>query len=238
MKSYLIILISLVPLALSAPSASKLERLTASYSAVTHKNSNLLSKVSRQASQDEDVYATLGNIAAHTLFYYGCDVFPLDEEQFGNIGSQALTNAIAETTDEDFDFWDLARKFTARVVTAYNCAGQVTPNSNGFEDRFKAAKVVVLAKLDNLNGDPELKAFAADFLSSYGCGSQDTENGSFIILYLSTKNDAFDESNDSDTGLDIVRIHFAKLVRRLGCGNPNPNSSAFRQFFNNWAGVQ
>ena len=87
-------------------------------------------------------------------------------------------------------------------------------------------------------GDP--RAAAAAFLKDYGCGTFDPEGREFTEKVLSALAETGAEARVFDLFYQddfyFGRIHAAKLIRKVGCGEPDPHSSEFQAAFdNNWS---
>ena len=123
------------------------------------------------------------------------------------------------------------------MVTSYGCAGIVNPNTEAFQDRFKAAQYNVFSEPEDIDGSPKLRSFAVDFLVEYGCQYQSPNSSKFIIAFLSTLFETiFEEDTENLESLDRVRIHFGKLIAKVGCANPDPYGRKFKQTFDKWIG--
>ena len=70
---------------------------------------------------------------------------------------------------------------------------------------------------------------------SYGCESKNTKSAEFITDFLTTFDATLNEVGDENLGTEEkVRIHFGKLLNKVGCSNPDANYSKFTEFFKNW----
>jgi len=182
-------------------------------------------------------------VCNYTLLYYGCDVFTLDDEGYFTWTVKELVKNSTEFVDYvmDYDLFSLgeynytriAVEVAAQVVTLYEC-GDVTPSTLGFEDHFKAAELAAHLHPEDLN-DPNMINMAADFLvlfeEVFNCTLQlSTESEGFTVAFLSTMRDSIWESDENANGKDILMVHMAKLIEKVGCEIPD----AFEQFFDDW----
>ena len=219
---------------------------------------NLLSNF---IQDDEDnTIKTLIELVGYTLYFHGCPFDPKGDRFINEIQAANTAELESETTEvklidhiaavsslqptyyasckEIFELHLQNYRFqvAARVVTSYGCAGFVTPNTEAFQDRFKAAQFNVFSEPEDINGDSKGRSYAVDFLVNYGCKYQSPNSAEFIIAYLSTLFETlYEEDTQGLETIDKVRIHYGKLIAKVGCANPDPFGRKFKQTFDKWA---
>jgi len=233
--------LALVPmLASSYPSAFSLsqysERVYKREARVYKRSTELLSRSARQANQDDadNTIKTLIQLVGYTLYFHGCPFDPKGDRFINEI--QAANTAELESETTEVKLIDHIAAVAARVVTSYGCAGFVTPNTEAFKDRFNAAQFNVFNEPEDINGDSKGRSYAVDFLVNYGCKYQSPNSAEFIIAYLSTLFETlYEEDTQGLETIDKVRIHYGKLIAKVGCANPDPFGRKFKQTFDKWA---
>jgi len=233
--------LALVPmLASSYPSAFSLsqysERVYKREASRVHKRSTeFLSRSARQANQDDEdnTVQTLIKLVGYTLYFHGCPFDPKGDRFINEIKAANTAEFESETTE--VKLIDHIAALAARVVTSYGCAGFVTPNTEAFQDRFKAAQFNVFSEPEDINGPSKGRSYAVDFLVNYGCKYQSPNSSEFIIAYLSTLFETiYEEDTEGLENIDRARIHYGKLIAKVGCANPDPFGRKFKQTFDKW----
>jgi len=207
-----------------------------------------LSRAARQAEEDggnsfRELLLEIRQVAASTLVNYGC-FFDASSDSDRTQFTQKFLEAyamIVPNVDPEEKIMVTARKITAKIINDYGCAGgKVSYLDPVFEDKFKAAFAKEI--LEAGDGNEVTRNVAALIMSSkYNCGKIDPNSKDFIVKFLSTFVDTVDlakkGSYDSE-GTDLTRWHIAQLIRKYGCGNPDPNSEEFKtNFFIGYASI-